>query len=292
MSDKPINKMDVKQLRDEVQLLRDELAIMKRKYEDIIYNLDDENFSSRFVKEKNGIKTTVEVTAEGIKTKVSKEELTGALTKYSTKEQTEYLIKTAVASEVEGTLEGYSTIEQTSEQISTTVSKKVFYEDATIGDLYPTESNTTDEEKERLYFYTYDEKYYLWDASLGEWVVFGDGNIYSAFIQTPDGFSLKGNVSISGDLISGGGISGARFYDSSQSSYLELESASDSYADLYLRRANGTNVFTIYDGVSYVSLKSLDNEFLRYYSGAIHPRGVWDFGDSDCVVQNLYARFG
>lgn len=65
MSDN-INKMDFKQLRNEVQLLRDELAIMKRKYEDIIYNLDDDNFSSRIVKEKGDMKTAIEQTEEAI----------------------------------------------------------------------------------------------------------------------------------------------------------------------------------------------------------------------------------
>ena len=74
MSDN-IAKMNDKQLRTEVQLLRDELAIMKRKYEDILYNLDTDNFSSRFVKEQGDMKTAIEITAEGIKTKVSKDEL-------------------------------------------------------------------------------------------------------------------------------------------------------------------------------------------------------------------------
>ena len=46
MSDKDINQMDFKELRSEVQLLRDELAIMRREYEDLFYNLDTENFSS------------------------------------------------------------------------------------------------------------------------------------------------------------------------------------------------------------------------------------------------------
>ena len=58
--------MDVKQLRNEVQLLRDELAIFKRKYEDLLYNLDDDNFSSRFIKEKGDMKTAIEQTAEEI----------------------------------------------------------------------------------------------------------------------------------------------------------------------------------------------------------------------------------
>lgn len=77
MSD--ISKMTDKQLRNEVQLLRDELAIMKRKYEDIIYNLDTDNFSSRFVKEQGDMKTAIEVTAKGIEAKVSNEEFQSKL---------------------------------------------------------------------------------------------------------------------------------------------------------------------------------------------------------------------
>lgn len=78
MSD--INDMSLQQLRKEVQLLRDELAIMKRKYEDIIYNLDTDNFSSRFVKEQGDMRTAIEVNAEGIKTKVSDSDFQSAMT--------------------------------------------------------------------------------------------------------------------------------------------------------------------------------------------------------------------
>lgn len=42
MSDKDINQMDFKELRNEVQLLRDELAIMRREYDDIFNNLQYE----------------------------------------------------------------------------------------------------------------------------------------------------------------------------------------------------------------------------------------------------------
>ena len=91
--------MTVKQLRNEVQLLRDELAIMKRQYEDIIYNLDTENFSSRFVKEQGNMKTAIEITAEGIKTKVSKEDLDNSLSEYSTIVQTASMINTTVTKE-------------------------------------------------------------------------------------------------------------------------------------------------------------------------------------------------
>ena len=74
-----ISKMTDRQLRNEVRLLRDELAIMKRKYEDIIYNLDTDNFSSRFVKEQGDMKTAIEVTAKGIEAKVSNEEFQSKL---------------------------------------------------------------------------------------------------------------------------------------------------------------------------------------------------------------------
>lgn len=107
MSDN-INAMNFKQLRNEVQLLRDELAIMKRKYEDIIYNLDDDNFSSRIVKEKGDMRTAIEVNAEGIKTKVSNEDFQSAMTQTAEKIETE-------VKNLDGTLS--SKISQTAKEI-------------------------------------------------------------------------------------------------------------------------------------------------------------------------------
>lgn len=73
LSSMDFDSMDFKDLRNAVKacykeniMLRDEIAIMKRKYEDIIYNLDDENFSSRFVEEKNNMRTSIEQTEEAI----------------------------------------------------------------------------------------------------------------------------------------------------------------------------------------------------------------------------------
>lgn len=138
-----INKMDYKQLRNEVQLLRDELAIMQRKYEDIIYNLDTDNFSSRFVKEQGDMRTAIKVTAEGIESKVSNDEfestkaqtaqkiesevkkLTDADKELSSKiTQTADAIRSDVKSATEaldGKLENYSTKAQTAESISSAV---------------------------------------------------------------------------------------------------------------------------------------------------------------------------
>lgn len=136
MSD--LNQMEVKQLRNEVQLLRDELAIFKRKYEDIIYNLDDDNFSSTLLREKEGMKTSIEVNAEGIKTKVSNEEFESAKTQLagqitsevnkldgtlSTKiTQTEELIESKVLDLASTDAVLASSIQQSSNKISAIIS--------------------------------------------------------------------------------------------------------------------------------------------------------------------------
>lgn len=122
-----IANMNDKQLRKEVQLLRDELAIFKRKYEDIIYNLDDDNFSSKLIREKEGMKTSIEVNAEGIKSKVSKEDLDNSLINYSTISQTAAQIKSTVTKEFMTDKLGdsyvtYSEFTQTATGINATVS--------------------------------------------------------------------------------------------------------------------------------------------------------------------------
>ena len=146
MSDYDINKMDFKQLRNEVRLLRDELAIFKRKYEDIIYNLDDDNFSSRLVKQKGDMMTSITQTEESIKLQAEKvtensqnistlqitaEEIESTVfeknddgTKTSKIQQTADAIKSEASARVkaDNQIEEYmSSIEQTAEAISTRV---------------------------------------------------------------------------------------------------------------------------------------------------------------------------
>ena len=116
MSNSNASATEVKQLRDEVQLLRDELAIMKRKYEDIIYNLDTDNFSGRFVKEQGDMRAAIEFNAKGIKTKVSNEEFSSQM------EQTAEAIKTKVSQQEAETLKE-SILTQTSESINTAVTE-------------------------------------------------------------------------------------------------------------------------------------------------------------------------
>lgn len=201
MSDN-INSMNYKQLRNEVQLLRDELAIMKRKYEDIIYNLDTDNFSSRFVKEQGDMKTAIEITAEGIKTKVSKEEM--ETFKESTITQTANQIKVEVekvTTETDNKLKNYATTTWTDEQITSKVEQYVT--DLVDGEyvtntVLKSEINQTADE---IYAYVSETKDDL-ETSISSISVTADGIESrvqdletfktSTFIQRGDGFTLDG----------------------------------------------------------------------------------------------------
>lgn len=179
-----INKMDFKQLRNEVQLLRDELAIMKRKYEDIIYNLDTDNFSSRFVKEQGDMRTAIEVNAEGIKTKVSNEEF----------ESTKTQLADRITSEVKDLDDELSSeISQTASEIRSVVSKNISVKFES--NVRPTKSNTTTAEKGMLCEYN-DTLYYYNDITK-TWEVYPYADeVKSQFVQTDDGFEITGDVSI------------------------------------------------------------------------------------------------
>lgn len=142
MSDINIDMMNFKQLKNEVQELRDTVTRMKRMYEDILYNLDDDNFSSRFVKEKNGMKAEIKITAEEISTKVSNETFESAMTQTAAQIATKVSgndMQSAIdqkASEITATVSAtyetkesaqtaYSSMEQTATSISTSVTNNL-----------------------------------------------------------------------------------------------------------------------------------------------------------------------
>lgn len=179
MSDGDINKMNFKQLKNEVQLLRDELAIFKRKYEDAIYNLDSDNFGKNFTIEQNNMKAQIKITADAIKTMVSDTDLAAELEKYST-------------------------IEQTAERIQTVVSKSANLDEAVLIDSL---DNATDTEAIYVIQQKDDngtvlsETYYYFNDVTNQWEILSGDSIYTVFNQTADGFSLKGNVMIDGNAV-------------------------------------------------------------------------------------------
>jgi hypothetical protein len=278
--------MDFKQLRNEVQLLRDELAIMKRKYEDILYNLDDDNFSGQFLKEKDNMKTEIKIAADGIKTKVSKEDLDKSLSQYSTLEQTAEAIRTEVAalSETDGEL--YSQISQTASSIKSVVSKNISvkFEKS----VKPTKSNTTDAEKGILCEYNGTLYYYNDITETWKEYPYADG-IMSQFLQTPSGFEMTGDVSISGDAIVGGTISGSKlkggsFVNSAGSVILTLGGdISSDMGDMTLSTDDGRQVFQVYDNASITDFNVKDSCFLSSTGLTTYVYGTWSFEKANVV---------
>lgn len=199
-----IDKMSFKQLRSKVEELCDEIAVMKRTYDDMLNNLDNSNFSSAILKEKVNMKSQISVSAEKIKTMVSKNDLANKLSLYSTIEQTAEAISTKVSKDdLELQLSAYSTIEQTANYIQTRISKQPDMKNAIpINDI----SEATD--TSQIYVIRQKngdtviaETYYYYSDLLSRWEVLSGDSIYTVFNQTADGFSLKGNVVIDGEAV-------------------------------------------------------------------------------------------
>ena len=230
MSDMNINNMDDKQLRNEVQLLRDELAIMKRKYEDILYNLDTNNFSSRFVKEQGDMKTAIDVTAKGIESKVSNEEFESTKTQLANRITSE--VKTLsdadkqLSSKIEQTAEGIrieietnefvnsevhdnldASINMTAKKIESVLSKNISAKFISNSDP----NTITTSQKQKGMLCEYDETLYYYNDVSGKWKVYpyADG-VKSQFLQTADGFNLTNDTRIDGSLIVSGTIDADR----------------------------------------------------------------------------------
>lgn len=175
MSDTPIEKMDFKQLRNEVQLLRDEIAIFMRKYEDMIYNLDNDNFSGRIVKEKDDMKAELKITAEEISSRVSNGEFE------SYKSQTAEEISSKVDNDT-----FTSAISQTADKISSIICERIDTSQAV-------KVSSTAYFKDKSKIYAIDDKFYRYDTISNNWRLVKDGEtVNSIFEQTADGFTLDG----------------------------------------------------------------------------------------------------
>ena len=222
----------IKQLRNEVQLLRDELAIMKRKYEDILYNLDTDNFSQRVVKQGKDMYTKIEQTAGEISLQAEKvgentknltelsitaKEIESAVfeenedgTKTSRITQTAEAIRSEVQSAIDGVnddtdekLKNYSTITQTAEAIrsqayaSADLSSAVAIADISEA-IDPSKTyviSSLDENEDAI------KTYYYYNTISKEWEEIKGGGIETVFEQTAQGFKLKGDVLVDGSCI-------------------------------------------------------------------------------------------
>ncbi len=246
----PISKMNYEQLRDTVQLLSDELALFKHKYEDSINNLDYNNMSAVLIKEKDTMKAQITVTADAIKTMVSDTDLQLELEKYSTIEQTAEEIELAVIrldASTDNKLKEYSTITQMADKISMAVNaafsnpEEVEYFDETVAD----EGIVYYEKSSELYWY-YDGN--AWEGSI-------KANFGSVFTQTTDGFVLDGKKAIFTGVIyltdNGGNSKFAITHDESQDygeSVTIRGTSADSYPIIMGDYSNNVYIGTYADG--------------------------------------------
>lgn len=291
------NKMTYDQLVREVTSLKGELARMKRTYEDLLYNLDDENFSDYIKREKERMKTEIKVTSEGVTVLTQEVFPNGSENESSISINAREIASRVTASDLEAELMNYSTISQTANSINTKVGA-IFSGTVTLS-FVPTSANTTAAEKKKLVYCTQsgNEGYYYWNDVTYQWVKTDSQSIYSAFEQTASGFKLTGDVSVSGDLISGGTITGAdivgrKFWDSSKNGYLTVN-AQSGYSDLVLSHYDGKEVFKIYDLITGAAELSIygNRVLTSSKSGGCKPQGTWNFANATVTGLDAIAKF-
>ena len=158
----------LKKLQSRVEELQDAVAIMRRKYDDILANLTEENFGASIIREKDNMQSQINITADEISTKVSKEDMDGKLT-------------------------DYSTITQTAQKIETAVHRAVKIAGAVVIEHIP------DENCDKSRCYKYGDDVYYYNTVSDKWEVVENAEVSSMFKQTADGFELIGSVYIDGN---------------------------------------------------------------------------------------------
>lgn len=289
---KDISKMDFKELREEVQLLRDELARMKRGYEDAIYNLDYDNFSSRVMKDQKGMQTSIEQTAEKIT--LQAEDIKELSTSMSELKITAGEISATVSENYED-LDGKiasnaAKISVTANSISSIVSKNIsaYFN----SDVAPNEmSNVTGAQKAMLCLY--GGKYYYFSDINEKWVEYPAGGLKTMFKQTGERFELTGDVQISGDAVVGGTIKGSKIQSSgSGNHYIEMSEGAEYgafriYNNEYGSGENAVPYFSVFDsGLGSVGLMAAGESFILASNVGnkpfASPQGNWNF--SACTI--------
>ncbi len=302
----------VKRQEMRISELEDIIAKMKRIYDDILENLDESNFSSEMIKEKDDMKASLTVAADKIESVVEKvdgntaniskieqtaEKIQSTVARYSgdTEELKTQITQTAekiesVAEDVSGSNERISEIEQTAEKIESTVTNR-------FGDVVVLDSED-DEKSDRSKVYFYNGTYYYYNALSEEWEETEDEFVKSTFTQTKDGFRLEGDVEINGNTYVGGNIYGSTIYDAGERGKLVLgyEDEGTPLSDLtYYRVSDGKNLFRVFDGIDNVSvwLNGVQIGYVgSYETGDFYPEGKWNFSSAEVTGLSTVAVFG
>lgn len=286
MREENIEKMNFKELRAEVQLLRDELSILKRKYDDALYNLDSDNFSGSYTAEQNDMKAQVKVTANAVSVLVA-EMGNYATTEWTSKQITSTVKNYQTKADADAEYDELMTeITQTAGSITSIASKNMnaYFE----SDYNP--NNITTSAKQKSMLCLYEDEYYYYDDFYGEWKEYPSSGLQTMFVQDAEKFALTGNVKISGDLVSGGAISGAsistsptfhgdgvalKSYGTYQSGQLEVYRAGQlvCYWVPAMHTLNGRMVGS--------AIIPENNTVIGIFD--VTARGDWDFGECDSI---------
>ncbi len=216
-------------------------------------------------------------------------------------------IRGEVASQIEDIEGNISTMQSgldiTAGNISSIVRRT--YGATVTGSGFPTDNT----DKDCLYYDTDAKLYYHYNIISEAWEEIEGNSIQSAFIQTADGFSLSGIVSISGDLITEGTISSERIDTNNLScTALYAKDHSGGYSvrlngslgDFGIFNPNASDVdyanssdcmFGVYNSIGSINFCSYGKTFLTYITDGgqriAKPQGTWDF--SECGG-NLTAK--
>ena len=254
-----------------------------RELQDMLYNLDDDNFAVNVIKEKQGMKTQIKQTADSIE--LVAQDVSGLSAEL---EITAGRITQEVTDRTNADAELQSSITQTAEAITSEVTARQSADSALSSQITQT-ANSIRTEVRRVYaikeyssasapsgsfskeyvwknIYYEPERYYVYNDVTGSWqrIYPGDPELKSAFIQTASGFKLDGTVRIKGDLITEGTISGVVIdvdTDATVGKVLRLIDSSEGSAGL-----GGT--ISIFDGsVPTFLFVEEGNRYLRLRSG-------------------------
>lgn len=237
------------------------------------------------------------LTAEGIRADITAETTarTGEVTRLEALISTTASgIRADFSAEVDDLYSEISSVESRADGVYSRVQKNIsaHFESSE----QPTSSNTDSNQKSMLC--KYNNKYYYYDEYSSTWKVYPYGGIYTAFAQTAGGFALTGNVTISGDLITEGAITGitvsTKTSDFDQS--VRLNSGTSALEILFGDTVVGT--WQAYDfgstglrptGGGVLKIGNSDN---GQSGGTIDAIGDWDFTNANVTGLSAIAVFG
>ncbi len=211
-NNKEIEEMNFEELRAEVSAMRSELTKYKRLLDLFTEDLENSALGKSLTMENGKLRTEIKAVAGEISTKVEdlEEELTTQIT-----QNAESI--TAVAKDAD---EKIAELELNAEGLRSYVARA-----AKLSEAQEVSAKKDMTDTDEIYVIRdkdndgniMSEAYYYYDIASEDWELASEETIYTVFEQYGNGFRLKGNVRISGDLISEGTIDGIRVQSSDDS---------------------------------------------------------------------------